>query len=581
MSRKFIPLAGIQTAALTTMLTRLTLHNFALINNLTIEFGKGLNVLTGETGAGKSILIDALRLALGERADSSTVGGPDSPAVIEASFEIAKLSHLPAVVTDKFLQPEDEYLILKREINSEGRSRAFINGQFVNLSELKTLGHLLVDIHGQFDHQDILHKDAQRSVVDRLAGLDRRAEDSGEDLTSRYQGLFVQYRKLIESKEEMVRLQAGRERALDLLDYQIREIEAVNPAPGEEERLIEEKIRMGHSEKLHEITAKILERLSDSDESISSELSKVIRWINELSRIDPSQEDLCKSSQGVSLEIEEIIQALHRYRENLTFDPDRFREAESRLDRFDQLKRKYGGSINAVIDFFNQARTEKDRLENSDLIVRELDKELQDVETRMKQAGESLMKIRVKAAKQLSAMVCRELDDLGLRQARFECRIDGAPYHESGMDDLEFMFQANAGFALGPLAEIVSGGEVSRIMLAIKKALAKVDRIPTLIFDEIDANIGGRLGAVMGEKLKSISVERQILLITHLPQIASYADRHYRVKKTVQNGKTRVDYQRLEGDERVRELAQMMSGDRETPISKDHAREMLKTATKK
>ncbi len=561
------------------MLLQLTVRHFALIEELSLDFDSGLNVLTGETGAGKSIVIDALRLVLGERLEADPIRDKGAGCVIEAVFSVPEEAALnQASSLAGYLKPGDECLILKREINSEGRSKATINQQLVNLSDLKEAGCLLVDIHGQYDHQRIFEPSSHLDFVDRLSGLGH-AKHSGH-LLEDYQSQYRLYASLQNEKKNLLERREGRERAIDLLKFQIDEIDKVAPQEGEDLALQEERIRLAHAEKLSGIIERILDRLNENEASVSDQIAKVFRDFQEWSRIDPSAAKISASLEPLQLHLEEILAAAADYRDKLRFDPERLQELDFRLDRLEMLKRKYGGTLTAVLVFLEQARKDYDQLVNADVYEKDVETKLAECLPRLEKIADQITGIRRRSAAKLAESVKSELRDLGMRAARFECLLEKTDFGPLGRDQLEFLFSANPGESSKPLAAIASGGEASRIMLAIKRALAEVDCVGTLIFDEIDTNIGGRLGSVVGQKLKEIADGRQILLITHLPQIASFAARHFKVIKTVREGKTSVRYSVLTGPDRIRELAQMMSGEKETDISKIHAEEMLKTASR-
>ncbi len=553
------------------MLIQLSVKNFALIENITLDFAKGLNVLTGATGAGKSILIDALQLALGERMDMTQVRDRDHPCQVQAVFELEPSFNSHERIAP-FLSEEDSYCILKRTVSPEGKSKCEVNGQIVNLSQLKEIGALLVDLHGQYDHQRIFDPESHREWVDAMAG-------SARPLLASYRELYGRYAELLDKKAGLADQQAGKDREMDLLGFQIKEIEEVRPESGEDLKIEEDRIRLAHAEKLFEITGRLLEALEEGDDAVSGRLAKSFRDLAEWTRIDPSAAKHESDMRDAQAKIEDLIASIREYQERLSFEPERLKEIEIRGDQLDKIKRKYGGSLAEALRFLESAKRRYDELENAEVYQKETDDEIKRLLPQLEQRAGALTLERRKAMQRLTDSVLKDLKDLGFRHIRFEGRLEAVDFGPQGRDRIEFLISANAGEPLKALALIASGGEASRIMLALKHALAGVDRIPTLIFDEIDANVGGRLGQCVGEKLKAISAKHQVLLITHLPQIASFADRHYKVQKTVRKGKTAVGYELLEGEARVKELAQMMSGERETAISKAHAAELLKSAS--
>ncbi len=556
------------------MLRSLQIKNFALVERLNLEFSPHLNVLTGETGAGKSLLIDAIRFVLGERLDTiRTDSAAEGSCLVEAVFEISDKKLRFQDVLEPFLESGDEVLILRKELTGEGKSRCSINNKSVNNSTLKEAGKILLDIHGQYDHQLLFEVSSHLDLADRFS--------QAENLKADYRKLFEEYSSYLKERDELKALEEGREREIDLLKYQIDEMERAALKENEEEELKKEHIRLANAEKLYENAARLLSLLNEEEQSASNLLTQGYKEMSSLSRLDPSLEPLKSDYETVQLNLEEMIRALRDYQESLSFDFGRLAEIETRLDAVELLKKKYGGEISKILGFLDQARKKYDRLVHSGLYGKEIEQKIKKVLPALSEKAGQLAEKRKKASAQLKKMIETELRDLQIPNAQFECRMEKTDFSLSGQDQLEFMISLNPGQPLLALRKIISGGEASRVMLALKRALVKVDPVSTLIFDEIDANIGGRLGSVTGRKLKEISREHQVLLITHLPQIASFADRHFKVDKAVRNGKTFTQCFLLEGEERVKELAQMMSGKRETEISRKHAEEMLNLSGRK
>jgi len=560
------------------MLLQLTIKNFALIEEIRLDFDKGLNVLTGETGAGKSILIDALKGILGERVSSSVLRDKEKPCVVEGVFTIPESLSKTAGEWSEFLAKDDEYVILRREIAPDGKSRNYLNRQLVNLSTLKELGRRLIDFHGQYDQQTIFETETHLVLTDRLAGLHASGGRSG--LLSTYHDLYTHYAAVSKKKKSLLEASENKQRQVDLLKYQIDEIEKVEPEEGEDGTLETERIRLSHAQKLQDLTQGILKHLDEEEGSASARVSDSRRPFQQWLKIDSSAGKFNGELEEIQLRLEELIRSVKEYQASLVFDEGKLEELQERLDSIYALKRKYGGSVSAVIRFLAESKQQYDELINSDLYQLDLEKEMARLLPDLTKAALAVTKQRREAAKKLKEAVEQELKTLGIPQGVFEARVIETELGANGAERVEFFLNPNPGQELRPLVKVASGGEASRILLALKRALARVDETPTLIFDEIDANIGGRLGEVVGRKLREISGERQILLITHLPQIASFAEKHYKVTKTVKKGVTHVHYALLEGEERVRELAQMMSGLRETEISRTHAEEMLRTASR-
>jgi DNA repair protein RecN (Recombination protein N) len=547
------------------MLTQLHIKNFALIDDLTLEFSGHMNVLTGETGAGKSILIDAIRFVLGERMDALRAEAKDKPCQVEAAFEL-RLEFLRGQPAFEPYLAEDGLLVLRRE-SAQGKTRAWINNRLVPLSALKEAGAYLIDIHGQYDHQRLLDSASHLDILDRFAKVDSLKAD--------YRALYEQYARLKKEQGELAALEEHKERELDVLKYQVDEIERAEIKDLDEESLELERMRLANAEKLAEIVAHVLAVLDENETSADSALSEAVRDLKGLVKFDSSVEGVKTDCENVQYSLQETVRALRDYREKLTFDPDRLRELEAKADLLEHLKRKYGGTHAKVLEFYREAKAKYEKLIDMDMTKKDLQKDLRDLEPKLREAALKFSEKRKKAGALLKKTIESELKDLQIAHAEFEVRIKASDFSAEGMDLVEFLARMNPGQPMLAIAKIISGGEASRVMLAMKKALMQVDPVPVLIFDEIDTNIGGRLGHVTGQKLKTIAGERQVLLVTHLPQIASFADRHLKVTKSVEKGRTRVEYQVLEGEAKVRELAQMMSGQQETELSRRHAEEML------
>jgi len=552
------------------MLSRLSIENFALIDRIEIEFVARLNVLTGETGAGKSILIDAIRFLLGERIDVR-VSRRDKSCRVEGIFDIPEGAIKQHPDYAVFCEDEEE-IIIRREINAQGKSRCWINNRSSTLANLKSISTFLLDIHGQYDHQYLLDPTSHIEIVDQFA--------QNEKLRETYSALYVTYKGFCARRDELIQKADSRERELDLVKHQVDELERAGLSEGEEEDLETERLQMANSEKLSELSSNVLDCLDDSDDSASGQIMKAFRSFVELARFDSSIEELKGDYENVQIGLEEIIRELRDYQEGLSFEPGRLREVEERLSIISTMKRKYGGSVTEVLAFYAEASLKYDQLENAEVYQQDVEKDIKEILPTLEKAARALNQQRRLAARELKKIIEQELKDLGISNAKFECEIKPSEYQVTGKDHVEFMISPNVGNPPLPLTKIISGGEASRVMLALKKALMKVDPVPTLIFDEIDANIGGRLGEVTGKKLKQISTDHQVLLITHLPQIASFADKHFKVTKSVRDGSTFTEYHCIEGDERVNELAQMMDGSNETKTSRQYAVEMLERVDK-
>ncbi len=559
------------------MLVQLTIRNFALIESLQIDPGPGLNVFTGETGAGKSIVIDALCLVLGARFDMGQLRQREEVCSVEAIFRLEDAGLCQHELFREFLDEGEDLLILRREIQAEGKTKSSVNRRLVNLTTLKEIARYLIDIHGQHDQQAIFDPVTHLEILDRLAASSREGE-LFETWKKEYRHFYREYHELISRKQALLDQQSGREREVDLLSYQVREIENVKPVLGEEEALKEEQIRLAHAEKLYELTSGILQKMEEDEYAATGRIAEALREWTRWTRIDESAGKNQAEMEALLTGLEEGVRFVRDYREGLSYDDDRLRVIQERLGQIETLKRKYGGSIGEILKFLLEAKQKLDLLANSEGHQKDIETQLEALVPKMKAVVDRISARRKKAGDLLSETIEKELADLAIRHGKFECRFEKGEYGPHGREQASFYFSPNLGEAVMPLAKIASGGEASRVMLAIKKALAKADTVPTLIFDEIDSNIGGRLGDKVGQKMKDIAEERQVLAITHLPQIASFAATHWKLSKKVQGKRTVVVCERLEGDAKVQELSHMMSGERESKISKAHAREMLKSA---
>jgi DNA repair protein RecN (Recombination protein N) len=562
------------------MLTTLRIKNLALVADLTIELQPGYNVITGETGAGKSILIGALNLVLGERADRSLIRSGADGCSVEAVFDIARLATTMAAFLDKNgLEPcEENQLVLKRSFSNSGANRQFINGSPASLNTLSALGEWLVDIHGPHEHQSLLSPARQLAILDAFSGLASERDAFTALVRDR---LTLQAEKAGLIVDEKTYAQQ-----LDLLRFQVQEISAAKLHPGMDEEIEQEHRRVSNAARLLELAQAGRELLGENDNSLLTQAGVLGRTLHELQRVDGSAEALVAlHEQAVALQ-RELQNELSRYLDKVELEPSRLAQLEETLNRIQSLKRKYGPSLAEVMAFEMEARSKLQTLEGRDGELARLNTELAALETRVLSAGQALSVKRRTAIQPLTRAVVRQLADLGFKQSRFEVslrslekELDAASgrfekqVSHSGFDTIEFQFAPNPGEPPRPLRAIASSGELARVMLALKTVLAAEDQIPVLVFDEVDANVGGETANAVGEKMRQIARQRQVLCITHLPQVAASASAHYVVAKQVSGGRTVSDFTLLKGGDRVTELARMLGGQSE--VARKHAQALL------
>ncbi len=554
------------------MLSQLSIQNFGLIDKLAIEFCQELNILTGETGAGKSIIIDALRYALGDRLSASSIRDPRLPCTVEAVFDLSKKEFRDSPVFTEYLTRDDPSLIIHRSYLPDGKNKVKINGFGITVSQLKEIGNHLIDFHGPHDHQLLLNEDSHFDILDRLAQCDSLKVDYGK--------IYSEYSQLKKKFNELQALSSSRERELDLLAHQVKELSQVSLDEQVYEKLQQDQIKINNAEKLFGQASQLMQLFEGSGSGINDQLRQAFGVMRQLNQVDDHTSrwlELLNQTQEAN---DQLLSELRDYLQSLSFEPEEAHNINTRCDLYENILRKYGPTIQEAREFFSQAKARHDVLANFTENSDELKSQIARVERGLQHAAQKMTKERQRTADILKATIERELTELGIKQVQFEARVERSEFHPQGHDKITFYISPNVGVALKPLSDIVSSGEAARVMLALKKALMKVDPIPVLIFDEIDAQIGGRLGTITGKKLKEISAHRQVILITHLPQIASFADRHVKISKTVISGRAATYVSILNKAERVEEIAKMMSGERESQISISHAKEMLEKARK-
>lgn len=566
------------------MLKSLQIKDYALIEHVNVEFNSGLNIITGETGAGKSILIDAMSLLLGERASTEVVRKGSKKSIVEGIFDVKKNKKVETILNENEIELWDE-MIVRREISLKGSNRCFINDTPVQLAVIKEMGYLLVDLHGQHEHQSLLRKETHIEMLDDFAEVDNELDD------------FRKLNKELRSKLNEVKELKEREKILkekrDLYQFQIKEIDAVDPQLNEEDELEKELNILENSEKLLELTTGIYSKLYESDDSIYDQLSNVKSKIEELSEIDSSFDEKLDEAKNSLTQINDISDFIRSYKDQIDLESERLSEVRNRLTSFVSLKKKYGGSIESIIKHRNKIGEELELVEGFDNTIESLENEINILRGKCGDASLKLTTKREKAAKEIKKGVEESLKYLGINESKFETVFNYEQASEDdqdyilvkdkklkftgrGVDKIEFYLSTNLGEDVKPLQKVASGGEVSRIMLSLKMILAKNDKLPLLIFDEIDTGVSGRIAQKVGQSLKELSNHHQIIAITHLPQIAGFADHHYFVQKFEKENRSFTSIKKLSSDERISEVAKLLGGEEVTDANLKSAKELMR-----
>ncbi len=578
------------------MLTELRIQNFAIIDKLELHFGPGLIILTGETGAGKSIILDAVVMLIGGKADTTYIRTDSDAAFVEGVFQLKgpEKEAVHEILNREDLMDDPDYITLMREVRKEGRSVARINGRTVNVSLLKEIGAILVDIHGQAEHLSLLDSRAHLGLLDRYAEVAQPLSD--------YRQTYHALLNLRHELGELRKAQADADRRVEMLTYQAEEIEAARLKPGEDEELRKERDRLANAESLAQNAQEalaVLDEGSPETPAATDLVGQAAQALNSLAKIDPAQNELASQAELMLDTISELIHNLQDYLEEIEFNPKRLDEVEERLDLIHSLTRKFGGSIPSVIAYGAEARRQLETITGAAERIADLELQEAKLLEKLAKQGGILSEKRKSAAESMGNGIETELDDLRMAEARFKVDFqtkpdpNGAPtnngsriaFDQNGFDRVEFLIAPNPGEGLKPLTKIASGGETSRLMLGLKNVLARADQIPSLIFDEIDQGIGGRVGMTVGQKLWNLSRMHQVFCVTHLPQLAAFGDQHYQVQKLVEKGRTLTRVEQLDGEPRLLELSQMLGEVGEGTLRSAHellqvARQMIKDIKK-
>lgn len=554
------------------MLSVLKIRNLALVEDVTWELAAGLVGVTGETGAGKSIIVGALKLILGERADRSLIRTGQDACTVEASFHLKDAKAMDAVLEEAGLEPcQDGELIVKRTISFSGANKQFVNCSPVTIQVLKSLGEFLVDLHGPHDHQSLNSRERQLDMLDKFAGI--------EEPLAKYEAAWKEWRAAVTDLDDLENSERAGSQQIDMLKFQANEIASANLKDGEEEQ-IESKHRIAaNGARLAELCGAITSRLSDGEGSVVDGLREISRSIHELEKIDPGTAKLFEGFKSAQIELTELEGSVADYAEELEIDPAELARLEQRIHVIQTLKRKYGRTIGEILEFLAETERKLSRIENRGEEIAKLQKIVKEREAEVLKLGKQISKKRADSAPKLAKEVAAHLSDLGFKQSVFAAQLTNlSEPAKSGLEEVDFHFAPNPGEPSKPLRMTASSGEMSRVLLAVKSALAKQDAVPLLVFDEIDANVGGNIAEAVGRKMAALGVTHQVIAITHFPQVASLAKSHFVVTKEIRGGHTRSQIAEISGEERVEELARMLGGS--AASAREHAKSLLKGAAK-
>jgi len=562
------------------LLYQLSIRNVAIIESVELSFDHGLNILSGETGAGKSILIDSLNMVLGARTNKDLVRLGAKSARVEAAFDDLG-PRVRQLLQDWDCDSQEDTLILSREITDTGRSSARINGNMATLAQVKELAALLVDVHGQHEYRYLLDAAQHTHILDAFAG------DGAIKLLEQLRGISARHHQLSQELDDRFGDEGERERRMDILQYQIHEINEARIVPGEDAELENERNLMQNAEKLRQAVSGAYQLLyegagrgEDGGPGAQALVDQSANLLERAGSVEGALGELSAQLTNISYELEDVIENLRDMAARFDFDDYRMEEVENRLDQLKQLKRKYGGTLESVLDFGAEAEREYDRYLHAEENMLALQAELHDLSVRWEQISGKLTAVREKAAERFQKAVMAQLKDLGMADARFEAhcipRKKDGTLPASGAESVQFYLAANKGEALGALDKVASGGELSRMMLALKAVVASMDDVPTMIFDEIDSGISGTMARIVGQKLALIARQRQVICITHTAQIAAMADAHFYIEKVVSGERTHTQVRALEHDDRYLEIARLVGGEMAGGLSHEHAREMIK-----
>jgi DNA repair protein RecN (Recombination protein N) len=553
------------------MLTELRIKNFAIIEALALPLARGFNVLSGETGAGKSIIVGALGLLLGERASADVIRTGAERATVEGEFDVGDRPEIRALLDERGIDVDDTTVVLKREV-AAGRTRAWINGTPVNAAMLAEVGRLLVNLHGQHEAQTLLDPDAQRRILDAFSSATEQAaavRDAHDTLAG-----------IVREIADLAKRRAEAERRADYLRHVVREIGDAKLLDGEDVRLEDEARRLENADELRGLASGLAGALDGDEDGVLQKLGDVSRHLGAIQKVDPTLSRLQELFDAGYYSLEALARELEEYEGSVELDPDRLETVRRRRDVLFRLTKKYGGTLGDVIRTGDDAKAELDLVDSAGLDIRQLETREREARQMLRDASAALTKLRTAGAERLARAVDEVLPELGMPDGHVTVALrDAREIGSHGAEDVEFCVALNVGHEPRPLSRVASGGELSRVMLALKTILARLDHVPTLVFDEVDAGIGGRVGLQVGETMRRVAGYHQVFAITHLPQIAARAHHHILVSKGAKGGVTTADVRVLRDDDRATEIARMLGGDPESGVSRAHARELLESAS--
>lgn len=556
------------------MLSELSIKNFAIIESLSLSLDKGLTILSGETGAGKSIIIDAIHLLVGGRGSSEFVRHGEDKAEIEGLFQVESENHpLYTRAVEFGIEIEEGMVVLRRDISKSGKSVCRINGKLVTISTLREIGSTLVDIHGQHEHQELMDETRHLSLLDQFGG------EKVSDALLEYEEIYHSYEKALKSLKALSENEQQMAHRLDLISFQLEEIQQANLKWNEDEHLLEEKRKLSNFEKIHEALNLSYSALQGDNKGLDW-LGLAMNHLDDAASIDQQYKELSESVSNSFYLIEDVMRTLRNELDMLEYDPERLHEIEDRLTEINQLKRKYGKTIDEVLEYAAKIEEELDTLQNKETHIEKLQKEINYIKKDMAVEARELSNIRQQYAGLLTDLIHKELKELYMEKTVFEVRFTSDYDHFSvtGCDKVEFYLSTNPGEPLKPLSKIASGGELSRIMLALKSIFSKHQGITSIIFDEVDTGVSGRVAQAIAEKIYNVAIDSQVLCISHLPQVAAMADTHLYISKNILDGRTKTTVKKLDDEEKIREIGRMISGVEITDLTKEHARELLHLA---